>query len=340
VFAAPAMLLFRVFYCLATAIAQPKAVMAIQLAGLALKVPLNYMLMYGKFGLPELGGVGCAWALVIESWLMIVAAYAWVRLAPQFRALRVFAGPWRIDWASQRAMVALGAPIGGAILIDVTSYTFMALFIARLGEDTSAAHQIAANVGALAYMVPLALSNAAGVVVGHALGAGQLAQARALGITGLRIGLAAALLVACVIAFNTAWIAAAYAKDSAVRTVAALLLPFVAAFHIGDACNAMASNIARAYKKTVVPMLVFALALWVVGLGGGYLLAYGPSPFALLGARGFWAGAVTGMSLAAIGVTVYTLMVMRHDVLDRLATTQDATPPGPPAVPPKSPATN
>jgi multidrug resistance protein, MATE family len=314
--AVPAMLGFRVFYCFATAISSPKAVMVIQLVGLAIKVPLNYVLMYGKFGLPELGGVGCAWALVIEAWLMLIGALLWVRFHTTFHQYGLFKRLSPIHWASQLELVKLGAPIGGAFLIDVTSYTFMALFIARLGENTSAAHQIAANLGALGYMVPLALSNAASVLVGQAIGAGKLAEARTLGWAGIRIGMVAALLVGAGYFLLRAPIAAAYAKDAAVVGLAIPLIAVMALYHVFDATNAMVSNVARAYKKALVPMLAFALALWIVGLGGGYWLAYGfqnaPSLITPLGAVGFWWGAAIGMALAAGLVMAYTARVMRQ----------------------------
>ena len=305
VWAAPAMLLFRVFYAWATAISQPRAVMVIQLAGLALKVPLNWALMYGHLGFPAMGGVGCAWALVIEAWLMLACALAWTQMHPAFRKYRVFARIDAPDWRALRRLLALGLPIGASFMIDVTSYTFMALFIARLGESWSAGHQIAANLGALCYMVPLALANATSVLVGQAIGAHDYRRARAAGWTGLAIGVVVALFLASLVAALSLPIAALYSKDPVVVGIAAPLLALVAMFHLFDATNAVASNALRGYKKALVPMLAFAAGLWGVGLGGGYLLAYTSTFGAPLGARGFWIGAIIGMAVAALAVTAY-----------------------------------
>lgn len=315
--AAPAMLLFRVFYAWSTAISQPRAVMAIQLLGLALKVPLNWLLMYGATDLPligsvpAMGGLGCAWALVIEAWLMLLCAFAWAALAPAFARYQVFAALGGPDLSAIWHLVKLGLPIGGAFLIDVTSYTFMALFIARLGENWSAGHQIAANLGGLAYMVPLAISTATSVLVGQAIGAGDYARARAAGWTGIIIGLGVALCVAAMLALLSPMIASLYTRDAAVMLVATPLILMVAAFHVFDALNAVASNALRGYKKALVPMLTFALALWVIGLGGGYLLAFTTFAGPPLGAIGFWAGAITGMAVAAVSVTLYFARVSR-----------------------------
>ena len=337
--AAPAMFLFRVFYSFSTAISQPRAVMVIQLMGLAIKVPLNWVLMYGAaavpgfgsvplFGsIPALGGIGCAWALAVEAWLMFGVAVAWVRLAPVFHRYRIFARPEPIDWRTQWQIIRLGLPIGGAFLIDVTSYTFMALFIARLGEAHSAAQQIAANLGALAYMVPLAISTASAVVVGQLIGAGDLPRARAAGWTGIAIGLTAALCVALLILTFHQPIARLYTRDANVALLAAPLIVMAAVFHIFDATNAVAANISRAYKKALVPMIAFALALWVVGLGGGYWLAFGNTAGNTagkiagqtagappLGALGFWIGAIAGMALAAAICTAYFALVARNAI--------------------------
>jgi MATE family multidrug resistance protein len=304
--AAPSMLAFRIFYCWASAISQPRAVMAIQLLGLVVKVPLNVVFMYGKLSLPAMGGLGCAWALVVEGWLMLAAAIWWVRVQPAFARYHVFARFEAIDWRTLGRMFKLGVPIGVSFLIDVTSYTFMALFIARLGADYSAGHQIAANLGALAYMVPLAISNATSVLVGQAIGAGDLRQARLSGWTGISIGLIAGLTVAAAIAIAHGGIAALYTQDAKVIATAGPLLIFVGLFHIFDAVNAVAAQAVRGYKRVLIPMLGFALALWIIGLGGGYWLAFSPVIGAPLGAAGFWIGAVAGMALAAgIGVVYF-----------------------------------
>ena len=335
--AAPAMLAFRVFASFSTAVSQPRAVMVIQLAGLALKIPLNWVLMYGKFGVPELGGIGCAWALAIEAWLMLGATLFWLRVGPGLARYQVFARIETIDWRAQWQIVKLGLPIGMSFLIDVTSYTFMALFIARLGEAHSAAQQIAANIGALAYMVPLAIANAAAVVTGQLIGAGEPARARAAGWTGIGLCAIAALGTGLGIFLLHGSITRAYTIDAQVALLAAPLAMLVALFHVFDAINAVAANVVRAYKKVLVPMLSFALALWIVGLGGGYLLAFGvPSPastlytplyslwavlpgttgLAPLGAAGFWIGAIAGMALAAtIGVAYFASVsktALRH----------------------------
>ena len=313
----PASLLFRVFYSFATAISRPRSVMALTLVGLALKVPLNWVFMYGNLGAPELGSTGCAVATALISWIVFALAWAWCWFEPGYRPFRVFAH-W--SWPNAKALgriLSLGLPIGLTFLIDVTGFTFMALFIARLGALYSAAHQIAANLAALTFMLPLALGNAASVVVGQSLGARQHVRARAAGLAGLSLALACAVAVGAGLYLFADAIAGLYTGDIALRRVAAGLIAFVAVYHLFDAVQAVAVNVLRGYKRAVVPMLIYAVALWGVGLGGGYVVGLTSVDLAWLGlstpmgAPGFWLAAIASLVLASGLVTAYFLRVSR-----------------------------
>jgi MATE family, multidrug efflux pump len=321
-FAVPASLMFRVFYSFSTAISRPRTVMVLTLIGLALKVPLNWVFMYGNLGAPELGSTGCAVATALISWILCALAWTWCWYEPGYRPYRVFA---RWSWPKAKALrriLSLGLPIGFTFLIDVTGFTFMALFIARLGPLYSAAHQIAANLAALCYMLPLALGNAASVLVGQSLGAREPARARAAGLTGIALALGCAIVLgACLYRFADG-IAGLYTGDAKLRHVAAGLIAFVAVYHQFDAIQAVAVNVLRGYKRAVVPMLIYGLALWGVGLGGGYALGLTRVKVAWLGlstpmgAPGFWLAAIVSLVLASSLVTAYFLYVSRAAVSD------------------------
>jgi len=314
----PAALLFRVFYGFSTAVSRPRAVMALNLIGLAIKVPLNLVFMYGQLGAPELGGVGCAVSSSVIAWVSCLLAWSWCLLEPGYRRYRVFA---RWSWPQAGRLghiVSLGLPIGLTFFIDVTGFTFMALFIASLGALNSAAHQIAGNFAALLFMLPLALGNASSVLVGHAIGSRQFARARATGFAGLSMGLVCALAIAALVSVSAERIASFYTSDGEVLKLAGALLSFVAVYHIFDAIQAVAVNVLRGYKRAVVPMVIYAVALWGVGLGGGYAIGltavdlswFGiPTPW---GARGFWLASIGSLALAGSLVTLYFLHVSRH----------------------------
>jgi MATE family multidrug resistance protein len=312
--AAPGVLFFRVFFGFTTGIGRPRPVMAFNLLGLTLKVPLNAIFMYGHFGLPALGGAGCGWSTAVTAWIMTLAAWWWCRRDADYAPYGVFA---RFDPPRPQALrelLKLGLPMGITFLVDVTAFTFMALFIARLGAATSAAHQIAANVAVFVFMVPLALGNATGVLVGQALGAGESRRARHAGLLGLGVACGIAAITGGAIWLGADLLARGYTTDSTVAAAAASLLAIVALYHAVDAVQAVMAQVLRGYKRATAPMVIYAVSLWGVGLGGGYLLgltdAFGPAR----GAAGFWMAAVASLSLAGAGVTGYFLRVSRQSM--------------------------
>jgi MATE family multidrug resistance protein len=309
----PAMLMFRVFYSFSTAVSRPRVIMGLNLLGLALKIPLNLVFMHGYLGAPALGGPGCAWSTTIISWITALAGWTICRYSADYTRYGVFARWSWPRWSEQLRLLRIGLPIGFTFLVDVTSFTFMALFIARLGTVSSGGHQIAANFAALCYMIPLAMSSAVGVLVGQAIGARDLARARLTGLMGIGAGLGIASCVGLLIWLGRDVIAGLYTSNPQVHAVAATLLAFVALYHLFDATSAIAVSALRGYKITFVPMLSNIVALWGLGLGGGYALAFGHAGRPALGAPGFWIGGLAGMVAGCAIITLYFLHVSRVD---------------------------
>lgn len=300
----PAALAFRLFYGFSSGIGRTRPIMAFNLLGLALKIPLNAVFMYGLVGAPALGSAGCAVATTLIAWTTALAAWFWCARHPGYREFTLFAHFEPPRPRAILAMLKLGLPIGATFLIDVTAFTFMALFIARLGPTVSGAHQIAANLAALTFMLPLALGNATAVLAGQALGADDAARARRAGWSGIGIGMAVAVGVSAGLWLGADALAGLYTPDAAVRAAAAPLIALVAIYHLADALQAVAVNALRGYRKSTVPMVVYAVALWGVGLGGGYALGFGVvgPP---LGAAGFWLAAIASLVLAGALVATY-----------------------------------
>ena len=313
---APAGLAFRLFASYTTAVSLPRVMMALNLLGLALKFPLNWMFVYGHWGAPEMGSAGCALSTTIVN--AFICTLAWVRVATAqaYRAHGVFSRWSWPRWKELRHLLALGIPIGGTFLVDVTAFTFMALFVARLGNVTSAAHQIAANMAAVMYMLPLATASAVGVLVGQAIGARNFTLARSTGLTGMALALGIAVMSASLLVIGAHAVAAFYSTDMQVRALAASLLVLVAGYHLFDALQAVTVNALRGYKRAVVPLLINAAGMWVLGLAGGFVLALtdrvalpGIGLHAPMGVRGFWVGAMAGMAVATLGIIAYFLRI-------------------------------
>ncbi len=297
-FALPAALLFTAFRGFSTAVSRPKAVMAMQLTGLAAKVPLNAVLVFGWGPIPAMGVAGCGWATAIAMAAQAVAAQVVLRRDGFYRPFQIpHLWQTRPDWQQLRDLVRLGVPMGGSILVEVTGFTFMAFFIARLGATPVAGHQIAVNLVAMMFMIALALATAAGTLVAQHLGAGEKRQARIVGRHAMGLAALVAAAVGAVVALAREPIVALYTDNPAAAAAALPLLVWVWFFHLGDALQTVAAYVLRAYQVATLPMVIYVVALWGLGIGGGYLLAFGPQGN---GAVGFWQAATAGLVAAAL----------------------------------------
>jgi MATE family multidrug resistance protein len=318
-FSLPASLLFTVYRSFNTAVGRPKVVMALQVAALLLKLPLSAALVFGvpALGLPAWGVLGCGIATAVAMWAQVLAAWWVLRRDRYYAPFELFGhGLHRPDGPALRLHLKLGLPMGAGILVEVTGFSFMAIFIARLGTTPVAGHQIAVNLVSLMFMMPLAVANASSTLVALRIGAQQPAAARRLGWHGLLIGCSLAAVVGGAMFFARQPVLQLYTQDPLVVAAALPLLAWVAVFHVADAAQTIAAFVLRAYKVTVVPMAIYVAALWGVGLGGGYILAFnvtGHAPAALQGARGFWFASTAGLVLAGAALSAFMLWLMRRE---------------------------
>ncbi len=304
--ALPATLGFRVYASLNTAISRPRMVMLLQVSALLLKIPLNALFIFGGLGLPAFGAPGCAIATAISAWLALLAGWLIVRYQPFYRKFTLFGkGLGAPDVKAIKSLLKLGLPMGLSFLIEVTAFTFMALFIARLGSDTLAGHQITANFGTVLYMLPLSIANATCTLVAQEIGSGRLANARHTGQAGVRLGVLLSVSIGVVVWIAREQIIGLYTPDVRVAAAAMPLFFFIAFYQLFDSAQVGTAYVLRAYKVATIPTLMYAVALWGMGLGGGYLIGFdvlGLSPDWLKGAAGFWLG--NSLSLALVGVAL------------------------------------
>jgi MATE family multidrug resistance protein len=304
--ALPAALLLRVGVSLNSAIGRPRVTMYLNLGGVAMKIPLNILFIWGAGPVPAMGASGCAAATLTVAWVNIVILAVLLRFDTAY-------APYRFQWATPawmrlRALLALGLPTGASIAIEVSSFTLIAVLVARMGAEVAGAHQILANLAALAFMVPLALSNASAVLAGQSLGAHDYARALRHSRQGLVLCMGCAATVGALFVALGPWIARGYTNQPGVAALALTLMPVLAWFHCFDAAQGCLSSLLRAYKRPAVATaatLIYAASLWGVGLAGGFWAAYHapravPGPGWGLGA--FWVAAAVGLMLAAAGL--------------------------------------
>jgi MATE family multidrug resistance protein len=270
--------------------------MVLGFGGLFLLAPLGYALAFGRWGLPELGAGGLGIASAVTMWAQMLLFLAYLARARKFAALGLFARFEPPRWAQIAPLLRTGLPIGMTVLMEGGLFIATALLIARLGAVPAAAHQIAINLSAICFMVPMGLAEATTVRVGHALGrrdgAGVLRAVRA----GYAMVLGTQLCSALVLGLFHDQIAALYTRDLAVAGLAGSLLVLAAVFQFPDGIQVMSAGALRGLKDTRVPMLLAAISYWGIGmpLGAGLGLALGYGP------RGMWVGLTIGLTAASI----------------------------------------
>ena len=322
ILALPSALVFRSIYALGTAVSRPKVVMSINLTAVGFKALFNWVLIYGKFGLPALGAVGAGLSTALVSWLSLAAGWWLIRHDRYFRQFDLRIG--RPDFTILRDLLRLGLPMGASYLVEVSAFTFMALLVAREGTLVSGGHQIMSNLAALCYMMPMALGVASAAITAQAIGAGDYALARRVGSAGLALGFLGALLTSAILLIGRPTILAAYTDDAEVASVAGSLLAMIPLFHLCDSMQCINSYLLRAYKVAVVPLILQVVALAGVGLAGGWWLGFGPGrggldwlrewllPNSPQGAGTMWLMAMLGLGLSATLLHVwYRRLVQR-----------------------------
>jgi multidrug resistance protein, MATE family len=267
-------------------------VLTIVIANL-INVALNYIWIYGHFGFPPMGVLGSAWATVVSRWLMaiLVLTLGWRTLKPHLQSV----APNLLDRQPLARMLKLGLPIGVQMMVEGGAFNVMALLMGWLGVAQVAAHQIALNLASLAFMVPLGVSSAAAVIVGHAVGRGDPGGVRRSTIASLVTGAAFMLCTGALFIGMPGLLAGLYTRDAVVLGMAALLLPLAGLFQVFDGLQVVAIGLLRGLGDTRMPMIINIIGFWCVGMPISLWLGFGLG----YGAVGLWWGLVVGLIVVA-----------------------------------------
>jgi MATE family multidrug resistance protein len=259
-----------------------------------LNAVLNWMLIFGKLGAPAMGVVGSAHATWISRWVMMILLvwFAWPDLRPAL-------APWRretLSWRPLVRMAAIGAPVGFQLFAEGFAFGFAGLAIGWLGAVTLAGHQIALQMASLTFMVPFGVAGAGAVMVGRAIGRGDMPAARRDAVAALACGVGFMTLMALAFVTFPAPIARMFTPDPATIAVVVLLLPIAGMFQIFDGMQVVCASLLRGAGDTRIPMLIHILSFWAVGIPLGLLLAFPVG----LGASGLWWGLTAALASTAL----------------------------------------
>ncbi len=296
----PAVAVFFMLRNLSEGLGLVRPSMLIGLASIPVNVAGNYVFIYGKLGFPAMGGVGCGWASALSLWFMCGCMLLTIWRIRSYKITHFFdlAKGQGTEGATQ--LLRLGLPIGLSLLIEASIFALIALFLSPLGALTVASHQITLNYSAMIFMIPLSISSAITIRVGHAIGQQRFDRARLVSKTGLMLNSSLALVTATLTLIFAENIAAIYTRDPQVIAIAVGLLYLNALYQVSDAFQVGVSGALRGYKDTRVPLLLIIVSYWVISLPLGYSLAltdlWGPP----MGAKGFWLSLTVGLSIAAV----------------------------------------
>ncbi|MDR1647389.1 MAG: MATE family efflux transporter [Zoogloeaceae bacterium] len=312
--ALPAMLGYRAFHAVATALGHPHPLMTIACLETGLHAVLAWLLVGGHLpGLPPLGAVGAAISQVVVTYVSLLWGVRLLLKDRRFTPFGFFAQWERPQAQAQKALLRLGLPMGISSLVEISAFTLMAIFVARLGAEAVSGHRIAANVSAFVYMLPLSLAIATATCVAQAVGARREKLAWGAGCAGIQLALIFSLVAAVLLYVFRFQIAALVTDDARVVAISAGLMVFIACYLVFDAFQTLACFVLRAYKVSFLPLCVHLVIFWGVGLGLGYWLAfYAPAPLMPQGAAGFWEAAALAIVLSSVLLGGLLLWVVRQ----------------------------
>ena len=277
---------------------------------LVLNVPLNYIFIFGKFGAPELGGIGCGVATTVAIYISVIFMLIYIKTSKFYARYRIYEHMFKITAKEVKEFLHFGFPLALSTTIEVTCFSLVAVLLSPFGPVVVASHTVAMNVSAIIFMIPMAIASATTIRVGEAMGAGHWLRAQRTAIGAIIMGLF--FYVLCfiiVIAFHDP-IIDMYTDDPEVFVLGSTLLLYCAAFLLPDSLQVIGIGILRGFKDSRTIFIITIVAYWIVGMPVGYTLGYGLTgePMA---AQGFWIGFICALTVACLLYLARTFYLFR-----------------------------
>lgn len=278
------------------ALGHTRITMFVILLSLPINFLFNYALIFGKWGLPELGGIGTGYATAITYWVILLISLAVLKIQ-EFKQFELFAYRIKPSIQAWKEQLSIGVPMGLSIFFEASIFAVVTLLMSQFNTTTIAAHMAAFNFTSLIFMVPLSISMALTITVGFEVGAKRIKEAVQYSKVG--IGSAIGIIVVCSIGIFVFRedIARLYSDDADVIVLAQQFLIFAIFYQLSDAAQASMQGVLRGYKDVNIPFIMALISYWGLGIPAGYLLAN----YTALGPFGYWLGITIGLTAAAVG---------------------------------------
>jgi len=277
----------------------PWPVFWLMIAGVGLNVLLNYLLIFGHAGFPAMGLPGAGVATFIARCLTCLAIWVYIKGSQTLASSRPQQWLKSLEWARSLALIKMATPISGQVLMEFGAFATATLLVGQFGSSALAAHQIALTCAATTFMLPLGLSMALTIRVGHTLGAGEPERCRHIIISAYTTAILVMTVAGIFFICGRTFIAAAFSADPEVIALASSLLVITAAFQIFDAGQIMSMGALRGLKDIHTPTVIVFACCWLAGLPIGTYLAFGMG----WETQGQWIGLATGLALTALMLT-------------------------------------
>lgn len=312
IFGAPAIFVFLALRFTTEGIGRTVPIMFTSVLSLVCNIFLNYVFMYGHFGAPALGAVGCGLASAITMWIVMITLAGYIFFSKHYEELKIFSRIAPLRPNVLREIIVLGIPIAVMITAEAGLFNAVSILMGTRGAAIAAAHQIAISFAAAMFMVPLGLSSAITIRVSHALGSGNPQAARFGGAFGISVCTLFMVFSAVILLVFRDAVVGAYTSDPSVTSIATSLLLMAAVFQVADGAQIGAAGALRGYKDTRLPMAINTFSFWVLAFPLAYLAAvtYKSPPSYV------WGGFVIGLTTAAILLTWRFAWVSRRSLIN------------------------
>ncbi|WP_432355697.1 MATE family efflux transporter [Sporosarcina sp. A2] len=293
------------------ALGSTRVSMVIILISAPINIVLNYLLIYGHFGFPELGGAGAGYASGITYWIVFTIAAAVALTGKPYQKFELLKH-WQMPrWTYWKEILLIGVPIGMSIFIETSIFSVVTLMMSAYSTEVISAHQVALNFTSLLYMIPLSISMGATILVGQSIGANRNDDARSYSLLGISFAVIFSFVGIAILLIFREQIASLYTTDRSIITLSAQFFVFAALFQLSDAVQAPIQGALRGYKDVNVTFLMGFISLWVIGLPVGYVVA----SYTDLGPFGYWVGLIAGLTVGATTLSFRLRAVQRKHAL-------------------------